>query len=361
MKKTLGNISTVTLVLLSIHSAAHAFYLPATGQSKCYRAVSPFDEINCSGTGQDGGYSINPLSYIDNGNGTVTDYNTGLVWQRCSVGQNDDMACSGTAITYTWTSAQIACEALTLGDKSDWRVPSKKELISIVDYSVPFPGPTIQDAYFPNTISGNSSIYWTSTPLASDTTKALYTTFDYGNAYNASKTTNYYVRCVRGDATAQSFTPGVGTVTDNRTGLVWQKCGSGLDATTCSGSATRYTWNDALNYCNNLSLANQTDWRLPNAKELESLTDDTKYNPSIDTQNFPSTNFTKLLVVVHHVRRQPELRVVRGFRWRLGRRQPGHQGFLSQCPVRSWRSGKSRAEKFQTLARKQRNALFSIS
>jgi hypothetical protein len=297
MKKLLGNISTAALILLSIHSAAYAFHLPDTGQTKCYGTVSPYNEIDCSGTGQDGEYNINPMSYTDNGNGTVTDNNTGLIWQKCSMGQ-DSMTCSGTALTYTWDQAPAAtgCGALNtanLAGHNDWRVPSKKELISIVDYSVPFPGPTIKVKYFPNTIAGSASLYWTSTQLASAATSAWYTSFDYGSVYNVSKSTSYYVRCVRGGATARSFTPNGNTVTDNRTGLTWQKCAPGQNDTTCLGTATRYNWNDALSYCNNLSLANQTDWRIPSAKEFESLTDDTKFNPSIDTTNFPHTVYDR--------------------------------------------------------------------
>jgi hypothetical protein len=98
---------------------------------------------------------------------------------------------------------------------------------------------------------------------------------------------------VRGNATAQSFTSNGNTVTDNRTGLTWQKCAPGQNDTTCSGTATRYNWSGALSYCNNLSLANQTDWRIPSAKEFESLTDDTKFNPSIDTQFFPNTVYDR--------------------------------------------------------------------
>jgi hypothetical protein len=209
------------------------------------------------------------------------------------------MTCSGTALTYTWDQAPAAtgCGALNTANfvgHNDWRVPSKKELISIVDYGVSFPGPTIKAAYFPNTITDLVSVYWTSTQLASNSASAWYTSFDYGSVYNQGKSNSHYVRCVRGDMPARSFTSsGDGlTVTDNRTGLVWQKCGAGQSGSSCAtGSLTQYTWNDALNYCNNLSLSNQTDWRIPSAKEFESLTDETKYNPSIDSA-FPHTNST---------------------------------------------------------------------
>ena len=48
-------------------------------------------------------------------------------------------------------------------------------------------------------------------------------------------------------------------------------------------------WESAITYCEGLSLGSYTDWRLPNTKELESITDNTKYNPSIDTTYFPNT------------------------------------------------------------------------
>ena len=65
---------------------------------------------------------------------------------------------------------------------------------------------------------------------------------------------------------------GNGTITDQGTGLMWQ----GSD-----DNVTR-AWQGALDYCNGLTLAGQNDWRLPNIKELESIVDDTRYNPSVD-------------------------------------------------------------------------------
>lgn len=204
-------------------SQAATFKLPDTGQAKCYQAVDPYGEIPCAGTGQDGAYRINLMSFTDNGDGTVTDNNTGLVWQKCSMGQNNDASCSGTALEYNWYQAsgtydatynasnQNVCGSLTL-DVGGWRLPSKKELLSIVYYSIPFSGPTIHQTMFPNTIS---SYYWSSTtfayPSGAMANNAWYVSFNDGHAGNFNKFSSYYdvlnkiysyhdvyVRCVRG-------------------------------------------------------------------------------------------------------------------------------------------------------------------
>lgn len=188
---------------LFIPNSAHAG-LPDTGQTKCYNSGGT--EIPCAGTGQDGAYSINPMSFADNGNGTITDNNTGLTWQKCSMGQNNDATCSGSAVTYNWYQASgtydasdnpstiSVCGSLSLAG-SGWRLPSKKELVGIVDYSAPYPRPTIPQAYFPNTVS---SYYWSSTAGASYTSYAWLVHFGSGFVYYYDKSNHYYVRCVRG-------------------------------------------------------------------------------------------------------------------------------------------------------------------
>ena len=79
-------------------------------------------------------------------------------------------------------------------------------------------------------------------------------------------------------------------VADNITGLVWQGCAAKLSGSACgSGSATMYTWQNALKYCEGLSWGNQTDWRLPNVGELDSIVDNRRTTPPIDTTAFPAT------------------------------------------------------------------------
>jgi hypothetical protein len=78
-------------------------------------------------------------------------------------------------------------------------------------------------------------------------------------------------------------------VTDTSTNLRWQKCSRGQNNdATCTGTATTATWQQALQYCNGLTLASKS-WRLPSFNELKSLVKFSVYNPAIDTVKFPAT------------------------------------------------------------------------
>ena len=276
----------LSVVILSLPKDAFAFRLPDSDQRKCYQAVSPYAEIPCAGTGEDGAYLLNPLSYTDNGDGTVTDNNTGLIWQKCSVGKNNDATCSGTASGFNWfqatgtysaisnPSSQNACAAINLGGHNDWRLPTNKELVTILNCAIGGGAPTIDTTFFPNTLAWP---YWTSTSWAGQDYGAWRVSFLSGDDATYYKQSGYYVRCVRGGQTQQSLVDnGDGTVSDNRTGLIWQQ-----------GEPGAMTWGSALTYCEALPLAGSTDWRLPNIKELESLVDETRSQPPIDTTKFP--------------------------------------------------------------------------
>lgn len=70
------------------------------------------------------------------------------------------------------------------------------------------------------------------------------------------------------------------TITDSLTDLMWQKV----------DDDTTRTWADAGTYCDELTLAGHSDWRLPNFDDLTSIVDDTRTDPSINTTYFPYTN-----------------------------------------------------------------------
>ncbi|MBM4387567.1 MAG: DUF1566 domain-containing protein, partial [Deltaproteobacteria bacterium] len=119
--------------------------------------------------------------FNDNGNGTVSDSGTGLMWQKATAPG-----------TYKWKDALKYCEDLTLAGYSDWRLPDIKELSSIVDDSKY--GPAIDSIYFPDT---KSDWYWSSSSDASDTSFAWGVGFSYGYVDDGYKGNDNYVRCVR--------------------------------------------------------------------------------------------------------------------------------------------------------------------
>ena len=132
-------------------------------------------------------------TYLDYKNGTVKDTVTGLVWQKCSYGQNNDAGCTGTAGTKIWKDALAYCESLTLGGRSDWRLPNVKELLTLVN---PLKSsPAIDTAVFPATVS---SVYWSSSPDVSYPTYAWIVYFLSGFVTSTNMTSIYQVRCVAG-------------------------------------------------------------------------------------------------------------------------------------------------------------------
>lgn len=120
-------------------------------------------------------------SLTDNGNGTVTDSGTHLMWQQ---GENSSM---------TWDAALTYCEGLSLATYTDWRLPNHKELTTLVDDTKVVNA--INTTMFPG---ANSSGYWSSTTLPSITSTAFCVDFYYGGPSNPDKTSTHYARCVRG-------------------------------------------------------------------------------------------------------------------------------------------------------------------
>ena len=224
-------------------------------------------------------------SYTDNGDGTVTDNATGLLWQKCSVGLSGTSCATGGATTVTFANASSQCTSLALAGKT-WRLPTINELRTLTDFGAA--NPSINTTIFPGSVPGS---YWSADAM--DTSNAYTVGFLDATSYGLSKTGNNYVRCVSGSKKSIALhyvDNGDETVTDNVTGLTWQKCSSSTSGSNCAtGSVTQYTWLNALNYCANLTLAGKT-WRLPNANELASLAD-LKTN-GISLTHFPGTPFS---------------------------------------------------------------------
>jgi hypothetical protein len=140
--------------------------------------------------------SIWGAPYTDNGNGAVRDLGKGLIWQKCSAGLGTTLGnCNtGSATTYTWSNAISYCEGLTLGGRTDWRLPNVNELRSIVNYTSSSEL-TINSTAFPNTQPNG---YWSSSTYAQSTVNAWYVGFNGGGVGRDSKANGYFVRCVTG-------------------------------------------------------------------------------------------------------------------------------------------------------------------
>ncbi len=193
----------------------------------------------------------------------ATDAVTELVWQRHSPVE-----------TFTWSEARQYCGCLSLAGYDDWQLPSRIELVSIVDYTKQ--SPSIDELAFPDT---PFEWFWSASALAGDE-RYWYVAFFDGDTHAASPDQEYRVRCVR-HAVGQLPRYDVslaGTVKDASTGLTWQR----------DTSVERLTWSDAKLACDALGLAGG-GWRLPSMSELQSLIDETQADPAIDAAAFPAT------------------------------------------------------------------------
>jgi hypothetical protein len=231
--------------------------IPDTGASKCYdangRMNCPLSDNNAY-YGQDFQFTSNPMSFTNNGDGTITDNVTKLMWQMTPDATSYNWyEATGTYDTIANQNTTDVCGNLTLGGYTDWRLPEKRELLSIVDFGAA--NPALDTTYFPDTSTYD---YWTNTSYNS--TDAWYVQFADGAMTTAGKSLGKHVQCVRGASWGNSVfvDNGDGTVTDTVSGLMWQQ----------AAMATPYTWEAKLNACTNLNLAGYTDWRLPDIKEL---------------------------------------------------------------------------------------------
>nr|CRH05262.1 Conserved exported protein of unknown function [Candidatus Magnetococcus massalia] len=261
-----------------------------TGQTHCYdnRQQTPCPAVGEPFYGQDAHYAAAQPRYRDGGGGTVHDLNTGLVWSK-----------RVDARKLSLLEAQPLAKAMTLGGYSDWRVPSIKELYSLIDFrgntgfggapmgggsvpdnAIPFINTDSFDFRFGDLTAGERYIdaqWLTTTHYVSTTMDGAKTLFGVNFADGRIKGYGYhhpnrrrpekkfYVRYVRGTPYGDNdfIDRGDGTVLDRSTGLVWMKrdSGAGMD------------WQQALAFCEGSTHAAKGDWRLPNAKELQGIVD----------------------------------------------------------------------------------------
>lgn len=251
-KDASGNVSEASQASITLSY----FKLPDTGQKQSYTVT----------LGEDSDYDGYMPSLTNLSAETTRDNNTKLVWQR-----KDDQ------VSRDHETATLYCESLELDGYSDWRLPTVKELTTIIDFDEA--APAINEAHFSHTAVNAGSYYWTSTVHPEDADKYFNIDFRFGtiNTLNSSSRANH-VKCVRGNQAPYSLTKnGDGSVTDNITGLVWEQ-----------DSAGPMNWENAIAYCENRNTPDGRYWRLPNFKELEYLRDNTRYSPYLDPDFFPN-------------------------------------------------------------------------
>jgi hypothetical protein len=260
------------------------FCIVDTGQSCYFSDSGQLLKTPHSGEpffGQDAFYQGHSPAYQDNKNGTVTDLNTGLIWQK-----TPDL---GHKRTYQ-EAVQYARQS-NLASWTDWRLPTIKELYSLIDFNgnsrakppVPYINISFFDFRFGDPEMEERLIdaqYWSQTEYVGLTMRGDATVFGVNFADGRIKgyprdtgpqgcPVTHFVRLVRGnpDYGKNHFVNNNdGTISDLATGMMWARDDSGK----------AMNWQQALEYCENLELAGYDDWRLPNAKELQSIVDYTR-------------------------------------------------------------------------------------
>lgn len=296
--ETPPSVNTPPSVSTSPSVQTSSYTVVDTGQTTCYEnhLAITCPAAGASWYGQDAQHIGNQPSYTNNGDGTITDNTTGLMWQQGYSGK------------MTYDEALSGASSVNLAGYTDWRLPTIKELYSLIDFSGTdpsgYPGndtsgliPFIDTDYF-TFAYGDTSVgeriidaqYASSTLYVSTEANGGRTMFGvnladgrikgYGLSMRGGDKT-FYVKYVRGNTAygINSFVDnGNGTITDQATGFMWSQTDSG----------TGMNWQEALAWVaqkNAESYLGYNDWRLPNAKELQSIVD---YTRAPDTSNSPA-------------------------------------------------------------------------
>lgn len=271
--------------------------VPDTHQGDCFNNQQkiPCPQAGEAFYGQDAQYLGAEPNYQDNGDGTITDLVTGLIWEQAHHSER-----------LGYYAAKAECENLQLGGRNDWRLPAIKELYSIIDFrGAAGIRPYLNDVFEihqPASLDSHDQFASTHSPdmMGQTWSSTIYTGEHYGRpGVEAAFFVNFldgrikqaptsgrmglFYRCVAGSEWGDNqFVANYNVVEDRATGLMWQKQDDGQ---------TR-NWSEALAYCENLNLDGHQDWRLPNAKELESIVDYSHHLPALD-QRYLSTSDAK--------------------------------------------------------------------
>ncbi len=295
-----GQANSITTAVTSL-----SYAIVDTGQVKCYNATT---EITCPAAGaafygQDAQVTRYAPGFTLSADGlTVYDNNTGLTWQHTPDTNGDGTINVSDKLNWSQTQARpAALNAAIYGGYNDWRLPTIKELYSLIDFRgadpsgceslsacpdiVPFIDTDYFDFAYGDTSAGERIIdsqYASSSLYAASSTKLFGVNFADGRIKGYDLTMpsgpekTFLVQCVRGnpDYGVNVFVDnGDQTITDDATGLMWAR----------SDSGAVMTWEAALAWVQTQNAADylgHSDWRLPNAKELQSIVD---YSRSPDT------------------------------------------------------------------------------
>ncbi len=252
-----------------------------TDQTLCYNASGNI--ISCTGSGQDGEQQAGmpwPEPRFEINADAVTDFLTGLMWPR-------NAGMEGFPLSFSEASHAVAeMNAAGTFGFDNWHLPERSELFSLISHARM--NPALPEGYpFQNVFPG---YYWTATPCARFPRQAWYVHMGGGRVFKGMKQGYYMVwpvrrienKCIQsspsesGNFPEKRFIENRCTVTDRHSGLIWTK----------SADIAKHpvSWEKSLTIVREMNDRNaygHPDWRLPNIRELESLTDMRIHSPAI--------------------------------------------------------------------------------